>query len=48
MEDRVLMGFSWFDGDVMWFDGERDIWHALENFMERNMAFGGPMIFIRR
>jgi hypothetical protein len=48
MEARVFDGVSWFDGDVMWFDGERDTWHALEHLVARHMAFGGPTIFIKR
>jgi hypothetical protein len=35
------------DGDVTWFDGERNTWHALEHLVVRHMAFGGPMIFIK-
>jgi hypothetical protein len=30
---RVLMGFLMVDGDVAWFDGERDTWHALEHLV---------------
>jgi hypothetical protein len=33
MKARVLMGFLMVDDDVAWFDGERDTWHMIENFL---------------
>jgi hypothetical protein len=48
MEARVFDGVFMVDGDVTWFDGERDTWHALEHLVARHMAFGSPMIFIKR
>jgi hypothetical protein len=35
------------DGDVAWFDGERDTWHALEHLVAWHMAFGSPTFFIK-
>jgi hypothetical protein len=37
MEARVVDGVLWFDGGVMWIDGERErhTWHALEHLMAR-------------
>jgi hypothetical protein len=29
----ILMGFFMVDGDVAWFDGERDTWHILEHLV---------------
>jgi hypothetical protein len=47
MRARVLMGFLMDDGDVAWFDGERDTWHALEHLVAWLMAFGGPTFFTK-
>jgi hypothetical protein len=47
IEARVFDGVLMVDGDVTWFDGERNTWHALEHLVVRHMAFGGPMIFIK-
>jgi hypothetical protein len=48
MEAKVFYGVLMVDGDVTWFDGERDTWHALEYLVAGNMAFGGPTIFTKR
>jgi hypothetical protein len=48
MEARVFYGVLMVDGDVTYFDGERDTWHALENLVVGHMAFGVPRIFIKR
>jgi hypothetical protein len=48
MEARVFDGVLMVDGDVTWFDAERDTWHALELLVARHMAFGGSTIFIKR
>jgi hypothetical protein len=47
MEARVFDGVLMVDGDVTWFDGERDTWNELEHLVARHMAFGGPTILTK-
>jgi hypothetical protein len=47
MEARVFYGVLMVDGDVTWFDGERDTWHAVENSVVGHMSFGDPTIFTK-
>jgi hypothetical protein len=47
MRARVFDGVLMVDGDVTWFDGERDTWHALEHLVAMLMAFGGITIFTK-
>jgi hypothetical protein len=45
---RFFYGILMVDGDMTWFDGERDTWHVVEHLVVGNMAFGGPTIFTKR
>jgi hypothetical protein len=47
MEDEFFDGDLMVDGDVTWFDGKRDTWHAVEHLVAGHMAFGGPTIFTK-
>jgi hypothetical protein len=47
MEAKVFDGVPMVDGDVTWFDGERDTWHVAKHLVAGHMAFGGPTIFTK-
>jgi len=47
MEARVFYGVLMVDGDLTWFDGERDTWHVVNHLVEAHMAFRGTPIFTK-